>query len=185
MNGTWVATAPAFLGTNPAEVRQGPRAGLRILAEREDVARALLNSLDATQRATAVISTDAPNDILTTNSGIATPQTPVGIAASALRADQRALLMSLIDVYLSLMTEKLATARLDALRQAGLDGITFAWAGGAERGARHYYRIQGPTFLVEFDNTQNNANHIHSVWRDFNGDFGRDILREHLAEVPH
>jgi hypothetical protein len=185
VNGTWVATAPTFLGVNPAEVRQGPRTGLRILAQREDVARQLLNSLDEGQKATAVLSANAPNDIVTTNSLVADPLTPVGIPASALRADQRALLMSLIDVYISLMPERLATARLEALRQSGLDAITFGWMGSAERGQRHYYRIQGPTFLVEFDNTQNNANHIHSVWRDFNGDFGRDILREHLATVEH
>jgi hypothetical protein len=88
-------------------------------------------------------------------------------------------------VYASLMAEDLAAARLASIREAGLDEITFAWAGGPDRSARHYYRIQGPTFLIEYDNAQNDGNHIHSVWRDFDGDFGRDILREHLAAIPH
>src|SRR5688500_12317197 len=105
VNGSWVATAPAFLGVNPAEVRQGPRTGLRILADREDVARQLLTSLDAAQRATAVISPDAPNDIVTTNRLDIDPLTPVGISASALRPDQRQLLLNLIEVYSSLATE--------------------------------------------------------------------------------
>ena len=78
------------------------------------------------------------------------------------------------------MASDVAADRMARVNKAGLDKITFAWAGEAERGKRHYYRVQGPTFLIEYDNTQNNANHIHSVWRDFNGDFGRDLLREHL-----
>jgi hypothetical protein len=185
VDGSWVATAPAFLGANPAEVREGPRTGLRILAEREDLARQLLSSLDEAQHATAVISADAPNDIVTGADLDIEPLTPAGIRASALRADQRELLLSLIEVYATLATEDVAAARLGALREAGIDDISFAWAGGGEPGDRHYYRVQGPTFLVEYDNTQNDANHIHSVWRDFDGDFGADILREHLAAVAH
>ena len=69
------------------------------------------------------------------------------------------------------------------LRKAGLDKMTFAWAGDIERGKKHYYRVQGPTFLIEYDNTQDDANHIHSIWRDFEGDFGRDLLREHLKSA--
>ena len=78
-----------------------------------------------------------------------------------------------------------AAERMEKLKKAGLDAIAFAWAGETEKGKKHYYRLQGPTFLVEYDNTQNDGNHIHSVWRDFNGDFGRDLLREHLAALPH
>jgi hypothetical protein len=83
------------------------------------------------------------------------------------------------------MADDIAAERMAQLRKAGLEKITFAWAGDIERGKKHYYRVQGPTFLVEFDNTQNNGNHIHSVWRDFQGDFGRDLLREHLRSVAH
>jgi hypothetical protein len=185
VDGRWVASAPAFLGANPAEVREGPRRGLRILADREDAARALLHSLDPAQRAIAVISPDAPNDILTGADVDIDPLSPPGIRASALRPDQRSLLLALIDVYTSLMADELATARLTAIREGDIDAISFAWAGGGQPGDRHYYRIQGPSFLVEYDNAQNDANHIHSVWRDFDGDFGRDILREHLSAVAH
>ena len=83
------------------------------------------------------------------------------------------------------MAEEIADYRLDRLYEAGIDKIAFAWAGGVESGEPHYYRVQGPTFLIEYDNTQNNANHIHSVWREFNGDFGRDLLREHVSAIPH
>ncbi len=185
VDGTWVATAPAFLGANPAEVPAGPSRGLRILADREDAGRRLLNSLDLAQRSVAVISENAPNDIVTGADLDIDPLSPVGIRANLLRPDQRDLLLALIQVYTSLATDELATARFSAVLDAGLDDISFAWAGSGEPGARHYYRIQGPTFLVEYDNAQNDANHIHSVWRDFDGDFGNDILREHLAAVAH
>ena len=93
--------------------------------------------------------------------------------------------MKLVDVYVSLMASDLAAERMARLRKAGIEKIAFAWAGEAERGKKHYYRIQGPTFLVEYDNTQDDANHIHSVWRDFEGDFGQDLLREHIRSAPH
>jgi hypothetical protein len=93
--------------------------------------------------------------------------------------------MQIIDAYTSAMADDIAADRMKKIRGAGLDRIAFAWAGEIERGRKHYYRVQGPTFLIEFDNTQNEGNHIHSVWRDFAGDFGRDLLREHLASVAH
>jgi hypothetical protein len=180
VNGSIVASAPAFFGSNPAEVREGPQKGLRILAAAEDSARALLMALDDTQRAKAVTSSTAPNDIATMNTVKIDPLAPAGIAHSELRPNQREMLMKVIDAYVSPMTSDVAADRMARLKKAGLDTIRFAWAGEAERGKRHYYRVQGPTFLIEYDNTQNNANHIHSVWRDFQGDFGRDLLREHL-----
>ena len=100
-------------------------------------------------------------------------------------AAQRDLLMKVVEAYTGAMADDLAAERMAQLKKAGLDKIAFAWAGELERGKKHYYRVQGPTFLIEFDNTQNNGNHIHSVWRDFNGDFGRDLLREHLKNVAH
>ena len=93
--------------------------------------------------------------------------------------------MSLIDVYAGLMASEVAAERMDRLKKAGLDNIAFAWAGETETGKKHYYRLQGPTFLVEYDNTQNDGNHVHSVWRDFTGDFGRDLLRDHVQGVAH
>ncbi len=184
-NGTLVAGSPAMFGSNPAQVPDGPRKGTRILAAEEDTARELLLSLDAAQRTQAVINTVAPNEILTTNKLGITPLAPAGLPASALSARQRDLLMKVVDVYTGFMADDIAAERLARLKKAGLEKIAFAWAGEAERGKKHYYRIQGPTFLIEYDNTQNNGNHIHSVWRDFTNDFGRDLLREHLTSVAH
>ena len=93
--------------------------------------------------------------------------------------------MKVVDVYTSAMADDIAAERMAKIKKAGLDKIAFAWAGETERGKKHYYRVQGPTFLIEYNNTQNNGNHIHSVWRDFNGDFGRDLLKEHLKASAH
>lgn len=180
-----VATAPAFLGANPARVLSGSRQGLRALAAEEDLARDLMRSLDAEQRAAAVIAAEAPRDIITGNAGQVDPLSPAGIPVARLRPDQAARLVRLLDEYLDRMAPDLAAARRARLAESDLGRITFAWAGSIEVGQPHYYRIQGPTFLVEYDNTQDNANHIHSVWRDFAGDFGRDLLREHYRSGVH
>jgi hypothetical protein len=185
INGTLVAAAPTFFGTNPAEVREGPKKGLRILGAEEDAARALLESLDASQRAKAIIKTDAPGDLVTMANVKIDSLSPDGLAASAMNASQRALLTKLIDVYVGMMAGDIAAARIERLKKAGEEKIAFAWAGPVARGQKHYYRVQGPTFLIEYDNTQNDANHIHSVWRDFAGDFGEDLLREHVRSTPH
>ncbi len=179
-NGTAVASTPSFAGSNPAEVREGPAKGTRILAAQEDAGRALITALDAAQRTAAVVATDAPNEIVTSNTLDITPLSPTGIPVSRLSESQRGLLVSVLDAYAGLMAPEIASDRLAKIRAAGLEKVTFAWAGPIERGQKHYYRVQGPTFLIEFDNTQGNGNHVHSVWRDFAGDFGRDLLREHV-----
>jgi hypothetical protein len=185
VNGTLVAGAPTFLGTNPAEVRDGPQKGTRILGPAEDAARSLVESLDASQREKAIINGIAPNDIVTMAKVKIDPLSPAGIPASALTASQRALLTKLIGVYTGYMADDIAADRLTRIEKAGSDRVAFAWAGPLERGQKHYYRVQGPTFLIEYDNTQNDGNHVHSVWRDFNGDFGADLLREHVKGTPH
>jgi hypothetical protein len=185
VNGTLVASSPTFFGSNPAEVRDGPKKGLRILGAEEDAARALLDALDASQRTTAIIEAKAPGDMLTMANVDIKPLSPAGLGAEAMTPPQRELLMKLIDVYTGYMPADVAAERTAKLKKAGAEKIAFAWAGETERGKKHYYRVQGPTFLVEYDNTQNDGNHIHSVWRDFNGDFGRDLLREHLRSVAH
>jgi hypothetical protein len=185
VGGKMVATTPAFFGANPAEVRQGVRQGLRVLGAEEDKARELLLSLDEPQRAIAIFDSKAPPDILTLATKTAEPLKAVGIQARQLNKQQMNLLTRLLEEYAASMTPDLAAERLENLRRAGLDKVTFGWAGGIERGQPHYYRVQGPTFLIEYDNTQNNANHVHSVWRDFNGDFGRDLLRQHYQDTPH
>jgi hypothetical protein len=177
--------APSFFGSNPAEVREGPKKGLRILAHEEDPARALVTALDTSQRAKAIIQTSAPNDIVTNNKVDINPLSPVGISMAELTAAQKPMLMQVIEAYTSAMATDIAADRTNRLTKAGVEKIAFAWAGEIERGKKHYYRVQGPTFLIEFDNTQNDGNHIHSVWRDFSGDFGRDLLREHLRNVAH
>jgi hypothetical protein len=185
VNGTLVATTPSFFGANPAEVKQGPRKGLRTLSALEDLARELLNKLDDKQRAQAVFNTTAPREIVTGHEQKVNPLDPAGIPASQLKPEQTDLLKKLLDAYAATMADDLAAERLEKVRRAGFEKIHFAWAGGAEPGQPHYYRIQGPTFLIEYDNTQNNANHIHSVWRDFDGDFGKDLLREHYRNASH
>ncbi len=185
VGGRLVGNTPTFLGSNPAEVREGPQKGQRTLGSEEDAARALLDALDPSERSVAIVQTTAPNEMLTENRTAVDPLSPIGLKASAMTSPQRDLLMKLIDVYTGVMTADIASERMEKLRKAGLENIAFAWAGETERGKKHYYRIQGPTFLVEYDNSQNDGNHIHSVWRDFNGDFGRDLLREHLQAFPH
>jgi hypothetical protein len=183
--GTAVVAAPTFLGSNPAEVREGPKKGFRALDREQDAGRALVMALDDSQRKTAIFSETAPKDIITMTSVTTGPLPEAGLAASAMTPKQRDLLTQLIEVYTSTMSADIAAERQTELKKAGLDKVSFAWAGPVEPGQLHYYRVQGPTFLIEFDNTQNNGNHIHSVWRDFDSDFGADLLREHLAAVKH
>jgi hypothetical protein len=180
-----LASTPMFLGTNPAEVRDGDKKGLRILAEEEDAARALVLALPADQQKQAIINSVAPNDIVTMNKNDIAPLPDQGVTYSSLRAEQQQQLLRLIEAYTSNMEADIAANRMARIKGAGLDSIRFAWAGETEKGKKHYYMVQGPTFLIEFDNTQNNGNHIHSVWRDFNGDFGKDLLREHVRQVAH
>jgi hypothetical protein len=180
VEGKAVANAPTFAGTNPAQVLEGPQKGTRVLGLQEDLGRELVTALTETQRTTAVFNATAPNEIVTNNTLDINPLSPAGLKAAEMTAPQRELLMKLVDAYAGLMAPELAAERLAKIKAAGLENIAFAWAGPLERGQRHYYRVQGPTFLIEFDNSQNNGNHVHSVWRDFNGDFGRDLLREHI-----
>lgn len=185
IDGRVVATTPSFFGSNPAEVRQGPRKGLRVLGAEEDIARELLQSFNDGQRAKVIFQAKAFDDIITMNTKRVDPLAPAGLAATEFNPQQMGLLVRLLNEYAAAMPDELAAKRLEKVRQAGLQKLWFGWAGGTERGQPHYYRVQGPTFVIEYDNTQNNANHIHSVWRDFEGDFGRDLLRDHYVNAPH
>lgn len=178
-----VATSPQFFGANPAEVRDGPRRGLRVLAAEEDLARKFMATLDPAQRKEAIFDADAPSEILTEAQPEVKPLPAVGIAAAKLRPDQRDALRALLAAYAATFPRPLADERVAKIEAAGWDAVRFGWAGGLQPGEGHYYRVQGPTFLFEYDNTQNGANHIHTVWRDFAGDFGRDLLREHLKRA--
>jgi hypothetical protein len=180
-----ISSSPMFLGSNPAEVRDGDKKGTRVLADEEDAARALLMALPADLQKQAVVNAVAPSDIITMNKNDITPLQDRGVAYAAMPAAQQALLIRLIEVYTGNMEADVAAERLARIRSGDVDKIKFAWLGEIEKGKKHYYSVQGPTFLIEYDNTQNDGNHIHSVWRDFNGDFGLDLLREHLKEVVH
>lgn len=177
-----VAGTPNFYAANPGMIKDGPRKGLRVLAAEEDEARALVKSLDENQRLTAIIDTAAPADILTGDKPKVEPLENKGILASALAEDQKKALRGLIEVYVRRLRPSIADQDLKKIEEAGFDKIQFAWAGGTEMGQGHYYRVQGPTFLLEYANVQNDAYHPHAVWRDFDGDFGEDVLRKHFAE---
>lgn len=176
-----VAVTPSFFGTNPAEVRAGPQKGTRVLAEEEDLGLAFVNSLDEAQRRAALIAVKAPNEIATSNKARVDPLAPAGLAATALSAAQRDQLRALLQLYFTRYRAEIADTALVEATSKNLDSLHFAWAGVLDRSAGHYYRIQGKTFVVEFDNTQNEANHIHTVWRNFTGDFGHDVLAAHYA----
>jgi hypothetical protein len=183
VGGDMVAPTPCFLGANPAQVRYGPHTGKRALPEEEDLPRALVQSLTGADRAKAVFSEDAPQDIMTDSyRSLNQFVLPRGLAYSAMSGEQRDKLVGIVKHYLGRTADELASQEWDKIERAGLDGVTFAWGGAVDKGAGHYYAIQGPSFIVEYDNTQNDSNHIHSVWRTFDGDWGEDILAQHYAQ---
>ncbi len=180
-DGKVVSGTPSFYASNPAKVPEGPRKGLRVLAEEEDVARKLVQSLSDEQKAKTIVEEKAPRDILTSAESVAKSLGDAGLPYGKLTDEQKKTLHELIDVYVHRLRPDLAAADLKKIEEKGHDKIVFAWAGGINKGDPHYYRVQGPSFVLEYANTQNGANHVHAVWRDFEGDFGRDILKEHYA----
>ncbi|MBM4437246.1 MAG: DUF3500 domain-containing protein [Actinobacteria bacterium] len=186
VDGAQVAPLPLFFGANPAEVKHGPQRGTRTLADEEDLARALLGGLDPAQKAVAVVDAIAPADILTKNYRVADPNAaPHGLRFEALTGAQRERLVRLIRRYVDRASEDLAHNEWRRIEAAGLEAVTFAWAGPEARGHGHYYAVAGPTFVIEYDNTQNDANHIHSVLRSFAGDWGEDLLAAHYHAARH
>jgi len=173
---------PSFLGTNPGKVLDGPRKGLQVLASEEEIARALARSLNAEQRKVAVVDEKAPADIITKADRKAKRLEPLGLAASEMNKKQFTQLWTLIEEYLRNYRPDLAEEGLKYLEGLDLKMIHFAWAGSLESGKGHYYRIQAPDFLIEYDNTQNGANHVHCVVRDLKRDFGEDLLRQHYEQ---
>jgi len=178
VDGTVVA-GPSFFGANPAEVLQGPRKGLRTLAREDDLGIDLMHALDEPMQKVAVVDPHAYPEILTAaHRNAALQGQPSGLPAAKMSATQFDALMALMEEYARNVTDELAEARIAQINKAGRN-IYFAWSGGFNRGDPHYYRIQTPYFLIELDDTQDDANHIHSVWRDFKGDFGEDLLQQH------
>jgi len=185
VDGKEISVTPSFLGSNPGEVREGPRKGLRVLGSEEDLARKLVSSLTEEQKRVAVYTNTAPREVITGNDRKANALTPTGISAAKLNKTQSELLWQLIREYVYRYRPEIADQDLKKIEKAGTRTLYFAWAGSEEPKKGHYYRVQGPTFLLEYDNTQNDANHIHAVWRDFEHDFGDDLLRDHYDRVAH
>ena len=180
-----VSMTPRFLGANPAVVPSGGSTGRRTLAKEDDMGLELINSMDSSQREMAIFSTESYYEIVTSNATEVGPLSEVGIQMSDLSKVQQKHLIDLIMEYLSAMPEALASKRLKQIKNDGFNKIRFGWAGATVLGKGHYYRIQGKSFLLEFDNTLNNANHIHTVWRDFDGDFGKDLIKEHYMQSSY
>ena len=179
------SVTPTFMGSNPALVGEGPNAGRRLLGAEEDLARELLALLSAAQLRTVIIEAEAPRDIITGNARMVEFDTYQGLPASEMNATQSHALMLLIEEYLGNASAEVADAKMQQILDAGLERLHFAWAGSTERGEGHYYRIHGPTVLIEYDNTQGGANHVHSVLRDPRNDFGDDLLRRHYEAADH
>jgi hypothetical protein len=185
--GKAVASTPQFFGSNPAEVREdvpgAPPKGTRALKDEEDLGLELVKSLTDDQKKEAILSDAVPGDIITGPARQAMILKDEGLPVTKLTQEQQGIIRRLVHAYADKQPAELARQRLAAIRTAGYDSIKFAWIGPTERNQKCYYRIQGKTFLIEYDNTS--GNHIHSVWRDFKGDFGMDLLAMHYQAYPH
>jgi hypothetical protein len=178
-----LAASPSFFGANPAEVKSGPRAGLRALMREEDIALELVQSLNEEQKAVAIVDKTAPKEIITAESRKAALNgQPNGLPFSKMTAKQKDTLGRLVSEYASNFPQPVADMRMDQFRKMQ-PNVYFAWSGGTQHGDPMYYRVQTPQFLIEFDKTQDNANHIHSVWRDFTNDWGGDLLAQHYQSA--
>ena len=186
VDGKAVTVAPSFLGAHPAVVKEGPRKGLETLPAEEELGRRLARSLDDEQRKVAVHALpkfeETVGGLITGNARKLERGTPRGLPASRMTAGQKELLLSLVKEYVHRHRPDLAEGDLEKIKAAGTEKIHFSWAGSPEPGQPHHYLVQGPAFLIELDNTQDGANHVHCVWRDFENDFGDDLLRRHYAE---
>lgn len=176
------SSTPSFFGSNPATIPSGKRKGEQILKDESSLGFALVNSFSSSQLQTAVISETAYSDILSENKRKAMALTPKGISYAAMNEQQKKTFMTLLNTYVKNYELGFSTTLMKKIENAGIENLSFAWAGSLKPGKGHYYRIQGPMLLIEFDNTQNNANHIHSVVRDLTNDFAEDILKEHYEK---
>ncbi len=187
-NDRFLSTLPQFFGSNPGRVptdvgHGAPPKGTRVLAAEEDLARALMNSLPPDKRAVAHFDHKTYGDIVTGSAARLSPLSPVGVALADLTPSARSQLLRLIGVFAEHLRPELSEARLERVRLGGLESIRFGWAGSLDPSKPFYYRIQGKAFLIEVDNS--GGNHVHTVWRDFEGDWGRDTLAEHYERAPH
>jgi hypothetical protein len=176
-----VAGTPAFLGANPAIVKEGPEKGKQVLKEETDIGFAMIGSLSAPNLKKAILSETAPSEIITTNSRKAMIEHPAGVSYADMSSTEKEQLLQLISLYVHRFTKLFAEEMLKDIQAAGMENLRFAWAGATApvEGKAYYYRVQGPTIIIELDNSQNNANHVHTVVRDLKHDFGGDALLEH------
>jgi hypothetical protein len=181
-NNKLVSATPGFIGANPAIVKEGPHKGKEPLKQETEKGFALVNSLSKQQLGLALIGDKALPDIVTFVSRRAYIEKPQGILYNFLNKDQQEKMLELIEIYVRRYTKLFADEMMSEIKAAGLDKLQFAWAGSLQPGAGHYYRIQGPTIIIEYDNTQDNANHIHSVLRDLKHDFGGDEMMAHYEK---
>lgn len=186
VEGKTVVTTPAFFGSYPGIVPEGVlMAGVQALGEEEELGRSLVKQLSVEQKKIAILEGKAPKDVINGPGRVAQPLTPNGISAGEMTEAQQKILAELISSYLGKFRVELADADWKKIKDAGFDEVHFAWAGPIQPGKPHYYRVQGPTFILEYDNVLNSANHVHAVWRDFENDFGEDLLKKHYESVPH
>ena len=185
--GTKFSLTPLFFGTDPSEVHTTKYAGLRVLSKEEDYGFRLINSLTKEQQAVATLSKEVPADIITNPGSEQRITTYSGIKGSSLTPKQKVLLKYIIGEYVNNLEHDKALEYIDKFEQSGLDGIYFAWIGSYQPQKPHYYVINGPDFLIEYDNMgfQKNGNHIHSIWREKGNDFGEDILKSHYLQHKH
>lgn len=182
--GQGVALTPAFLGANPATAPpQHTQAGFQALGTEEAAGFRLLHSLTETQQATAMIASQSLGDILSGPGREASLQQRAGLALGAMSPTQRQQAMALLEAYVRNARQDVAQAELVKATAAGIETLHFAWAGSHTPGKPHYYRVHGPTLLIEYDNTQNGANHVHSVWHNPPNSFGQDLLQAHYKEA--
>ncbi len=185
--GEVASVTPAFMGSNPAVVPSGPQKGKQILKREAELAFALLKSFTPEQLKKVVLGETAPNEIVTNNSRKAMMNNPEGIHYGEMDAGQQKLFKQLLEEYLRNYQPNLAADLRTKIEKAGMDQMHFAWAGTLEPeiGKAHYYRIHSPVVLIEYDNSQTNANHVHTVVRDLTNDFAEDALREHYFKHKH
>jgi hypothetical protein len=182
VSGAVDASTPSFMGANPGIVPRGASVGKQVLKQETDLGFVLINSLSNSQLRTARFSDSALPEIVTGNNRTATQLDPKGISFTELSESQKKIFMQLLDVYVKNYQLGFSKKLMDKIRNAGIENLSFAWAGALQPGEGHYYRIQGPMLLIEYDNTQGSANHVHTVVRDLTNDFGEDILREHYEK---
>jgi hypothetical protein len=187
MHGSEVSFTPLFVGTDPAQPQTSKYAGWRVLSKEEDYGFTLLNFLTAAQKKKAILDQATPKDIITNPASSQRITSYYGIAAKEFNADQLEVFRILVQEYLHNFEHSIAHGLYDRIVKTGFDKVYFAWIGGTQRHTPHYYIINGPDFLIEYDNVgfQDDGNHIHAILREKNNDFGTDLLKEHYLNSAH